>query len=213
MLPLLKKKTEARSTASVMPPWHPNLRNASRLPDTKVVRTSFFVNGAAIFITIGILLGFAYQEYKLHNLNSQVADWQMQIDRDKKESNGFIALYKKFQEEQAKVTEVNMFLRSRPPVSELLMYIGESLPKEIALDAYEQQALGVTLRGTVRGAPDEATGYATAYLDQLRADKTIATNFGEIAFSGPGVARNPQTGRLSLQLFLKFGPSTKGGKK
>ena len=213
MLSLLKRKSEAGSAASVMPPWHPNLRNASRLPDTKVVRTSFFVNGAAIFITIGILLWFAFQEYKLHNLNRQIAYWQAQIDRDKKDSDRFVALYKNFQEEQAKVTEVANFVHSKPPVSEILMYIGETLPREIALDAYEQQATGLTLRGTVRGASDEATGYATAYLDQLRADKTLARNFGEIAFSGPGVARNPQTGRLSLQLFLKFGPSTKGAKK
>lgn len=213
MLSLLKRKSEASAAVSEMPPWHPNLRNASRLPDTKVVRTSFFVNGAAIFITIGIFLWFAFQEYKLHNLNRQIADWQTQIDRDKKESDRFIALYATFKEEQAKITEVNSFLRSKPPVSEILMYIGETLPREVALDAYEQQVQGLTLRGTVRGAPDEATGYATAYLDQLRADKTLARNFGEIAFSGPGVARNPQTGRLSLQLFLKFGPSTKGAKK
>ena len=213
MLSLLKKKTEARSTASEMPAWHPNLRNASRLPDTKVVRTSFFVNGAAISITIIVLLWFVFQEYKLHNLNRQINDWQAQIDRDKKESDRFIALYKKFQDEQSKVLEVNGFLRSKPAVSALLMYIGETLPKEIALDAYEQQVQGLTLRGTVRGAPDEATGYATAYLDQLRADKVLAANFGEIAFSGPGVARNPQTGRLSLQLYLKFGASTKGAKK
>jgi hypothetical protein len=213
MLSLLKKKSEARAGVSEMPPWHPNLRNASRLPDTKVVRTSFFVNGVSIFVAVAALLWFAYQEYKLHDLNRQIDVWQAQIDRDKKESDRFIGIYRKFKDEQAKVDEVNGFLRSKPAVSELIMYIGETLPQEIALDAYEQQATGLTLRGTVRGTPDEATGYATAYLDQLRADKTLAINFGEIAFSGPGVARNPQTGKLSLQLFLKFGPSVKGPKK
>ena len=37
--------------------------------------------------------------------------------------------------------------------------------------------------------------------------------FGDIAFSGSGVSRNPQSGRIQLQLFLRFGPSTKGAKK
>lgn len=213
MLSLRKKKTEAGPSVSEMSPWHPNLRNASRLPDTKVVRTSFFVNGAAVLITVGLLLWFAFQEYKLHNLNRQINDWQAQIDRDKKESDRFIAVFQKFKAEQEKIVEVNSFLRSKPAVSEIIMYLGKSLPAEIALDAYDQGASGVTLRGTLRGSADEASGFATAYLDQLRNDKELAKNFGEIAYSGPGVSRNPTTGRLSLQLFLKFGPSTKGAKK
>lgn len=213
MLPFLKKKSEAAAGVSEMPPWHPNLRNVARLPDTKVVRTSFFVNGVAIFITIALLLWFSYQEYQLHNLKRQIDYWQARIDRDQKESDRFIALYEKFQAEKARIDEINGFLRSRPPVSELLMHLAETLPSEIALDSYEEGDAGLTLRGTVRGSPDEASGYATAYLDQLRADKNLAVYFGEVSYSGSGVTRDARTGRLSLQLFLKFGPRAKGAKK
>jgi hypothetical protein len=207
MLPFLKKKSEAAAGVSEMPPWHPNLRNVARLPDTKVVRTSFFVNGVALFITICLLLWFAYQEYQLHNLERQIATWQAQIDQDQKESDRFIALYGKFQAEVARINEVNTYVHSRPPVSKLLMHLAETLPAEIAIDAYEQQSSGVT------GTPDEASGYATAYLDQLRADNTLAAYVGDVSFAGSGVSRNQLTGRLSLQLFLKFGPRTKGAKK
>ncbi len=208
----LKKKPEA-SAASEMPPWHPNLRNFARLPDTKVVRTAFFINGASVFIALGLLLWFSYQEYELHNLDRQIADWDRQISRDKKDSDQFIALYSKFVGEQSKVNEVDAFLRSRPAVSRLLLRLGETLPKDIALDAYEQQMSGVTIRGTVRGSPDEASGYASAYLDQLRADKVLAEIFDEFSFSGPGVSRNPANGRLSLQLFLHFKNAPKGAKR
>jgi len=208
----LKKKPEA-AAASEMPPWHPNLRNFARLPDTKVVRTAFFINGAFIFLALGFLLWFSYQEYKLHNLERQIADWDRQINRDKKDSDAFVALYGKFQGEQARVNEVDAFLKSKPAVSQLLMHLGETLPKDIALDAFEEQATGVTLRGTVRGTPEEASGYAEAYLNQLRADRVLAMNFDDFAYSGPGVSRNPQTGRLSLQLFLRFKPAVKGAKR
>ena len=208
---LLKRKPEA--AASVMPPWHPNLRNFARLPDTKVVRTTFFINGASIFIALALLLWFAFQEYKIHNLDRQVADWDRQIDRDKRESDRFIALYKKVQDEQARVTEVDAFLKSRPAVSQLILRLGQTLPKDIELDSYEQSVLGLTLRGTVRGTPDEASGYASAYLDQLRADQVLAEFFEDYAFAGAGVSRNPQTHRLSLQLFLRFKSAFKGGKK
>jgi hypothetical protein len=211
MLSFLKRKTEA-AAVSEMPPWHPDLRNVARLPDTKVVRTAFFINGASVFIALGLLLWFSYQEYKLHNLQRQIVYWDAQISRDKKESDRLVALYGKFQAEQARINEVNAFVKSKPAVSRLLMHLGETLPKDIALDAYEQLAQGVTLRGTVRGTPDQASGYASAYLDQLRADNVLAADFDSFAFSGPGVSRNPQTRRLSLQLFLRFKTAAKGAK-
>ena len=44
MLSLLKKKPDA-AAANQTPAWHPNFRNFERLPDTQVVRPTFFVNG------------------------------------------------------------------------------------------------------------------------------------------------------------------------
>jgi uncharacterized coiled-coil protein SlyX len=201
---LRKKKTEGGAVG--VPPWHPNFVLVARLPDTKVVRTSFFVNGVALFIATGALLWFAFQEYKLHNLNRQVADWQAQIDRDKKESDRFIGLYQQFKGEEAKIGEVKAFLASRPLASMIILRVGETLPEEIALDSFDLQANGMTLRASVRGTPDEAAGYATNYLEQLKADKVLSQYFNKVSFSGGGIVRNPDTGRLSVELFLKYGP-------
>jgi hypothetical protein len=212
MLSLRKKKTEGAG-GSAVPPWHPNFVNVARLPDTKVVRTSFFVNGVALFVATGALLWFAFQEYKLHNLNRQVADWQSQIDRDKKESDRFIGLYQQFKAEEAKVAEVKAFVASRPTASDLMLRIGQTLPEEIALDSFDLQPLGLTLRAVVRGSPDEAAGFATAFREQLEADKVLAKYFNKVTFSGGGIVRNPDTGRLSVELFLKYGPPAKGAAK
>ena len=57
MLSLLKKKKKpdaAASEAPQVPAWHPNFRNYQQLPDIKVVRTAFFVNGAAVFVALGL---------------------------------------------------------------------------------------------------------------------------------------------------------------
>ena len=53
MLPFLKKKSEA-SAAPAVPNWHPNFRNFEKLPDIKVVRTAFFVNGAAVSVALAL---------------------------------------------------------------------------------------------------------------------------------------------------------------
>jgi hypothetical protein len=53
MAPPQTKKSDA---ALVVPAWHPNLRIVEQLPDTKVVRTAFFVNGAAMLVAIALAL-------------------------------------------------------------------------------------------------------------------------------------------------------------
>src|SRR6185369_10352596 len=148
-LPFLKKKSEA-AAVPLVPAWHPNFRNYEKLPDIKVVRTAFFVNGAAITIMLALLTYFGFQEWQLHNLQAQVADWQRQINRDQAGSDKAIALYKKFEAQQAKFQEVDAFLKSKPLVSELLMRLGQTLPNNIAIDSFDLRDNGLALRLTVR---------------------------------------------------------------
>src|SRR5258708_5043631 len=106
MLPLLKKKSDA-AVVPEMPAWHPNFRNYGKLPDIKVIRTAFFVNGIAITITFAAMIYLGIQEWQLHSINGQIAEWQRQIDRDKKASDTHVAMFKKFQAENARVKEVD----------------------------------------------------------------------------------------------------------
>jgi hypothetical protein len=201
MLSLLKKKSDA-AAANQTPAWHPNFRNFERLPDTKVVRTTFFVNGTAIVLVIA-LLGYAgKQEFDLHGINAQIADFEAQIVRDKPASNQAVALFTKFQAEQKQLAEVEAFLKARPIVSDLLIRIGQTLPKNLALDFFDFRENTLILRGTVRGAPDMASGYASEYVEMLRADKVLALTFDEVALKN--LNRIPTTGRLAVEIELKL---------
>jgi hypothetical protein len=202
MLPLLKKKSDA-PTGPVVPAWHPNFRDYEKLPDVKVVRTAFFANGAAIVVLLALGIYFGINEWQLHVINAQVADADAQIERDKKPSDQNVALFKKFQAEAAKVTEVDAFVSSRPVMSDVLLRIAATLPADIALDAIEMRPAGVSLRLTVRGSPESAAGRATAYLEQLRGDKEL-TAFNREKFEFTNQARNTSTGRLAVEFFLRF---------
>lgn len=210
MLSLLKKKPEA-DTVSVELAWHPNFRNFERLPDTKVVRTAFFINGVAVVIALVLLVWFVYQEYELHDVNRQISEWQSQIDRDKPSSDQAIALYKNFQTEAARVSEVDAFIKSRPFISGLLMRLGSTLPNNVALDTFEIRETGLNLRATVRGAPELASGYASAYLEQLRADTVLLERFDDMQLVN--LSRNAQTGRLAIEISLKYKATDKDAKK
>jgi hypothetical protein len=194
MLSLLKKKSDAAAPA--LPNWHPNFRNFEKLPDTKVVRTAFFVNGAAIFVAASLAIYGAVKEWQLRAIRIQIADEQRKIDRDKRLSD---------QAEEARVVEVDAFIRSKPVFSALILRLGETLPQNIAIDNIDLRETGLLLRLSVRGAPETAPGYATAYLDQLRADKQLAL-FDEFTFtSTPSL--NPATGRMAVEFLLKLKPA------
>jgi hypothetical protein len=210
MLSLLKKKTDA-STALLLPAWHPNFRNYERLPDTKAVRTSFFINGGAITVALVLLVYFAAQELNLYSINSQAADWEAQIQRDQAASNRAKAQFAQFKAEEAKLLEVSAFLAQRPVVSDLILTIAQTLPMNIALDGFDLRDTTLILRATVRGAPDLASGYASAYVDQLRADQDLAPKVDDVALTN--LNRVPTTGRLAIEIVVKLKAVKAAGKK
>jgi Tfp pilus assembly protein PilN len=204
-LPLTRKSDAATQAVS---PWHPNLRIAENLPDTKVVRTAFFVNGAAMLIAIALALYLGIQEWKLHEVNKQIADWQRQIDSNKKESEDAVKLYQDFKLEEAKTQEVADFVQSKPVLSEIILRLGAMTPKKIALDSLDFKDNGVQIRATVKGAPDRASGDASAYEKQLRADKVLGPMFSAVDLLT--MRKNNSNGRLVIEIFCEY---KKWGKK
>ncbi len=204
MLSLLKKKSDA-SAAPAVPSWHPNFRNFEKLPDTKVVRTAFFINGAAISVALALGIYFGLQEWRLRGVKAQIAEEDRKIEKNKKPSDQAVALFKKFTAQESRTNEVDVFIKSKPQVSVLLMRLGETLPANIAIDNIDLRDTGMLLRMSIRGAPEIASGYATAYRDQLAADKQLTMLFDEVAFTATP-ALNPTTGRLVVEFMFKFRP-------
>lgn len=210
MLSLLKRKT-ATAEMPMVRAWHPNFRNYEKLPDIKVVRTAFFIHGVAIFVAsaLGIFLGS--KEWQLFALNKQISQVESVIDRDKRVSDQAITLFKKFQADEARVKEVDAFVKSKMQISVLLLRLAKTLPGNVALDTLDLRDTGLTVRLAVRGDAAAASGYATAYLEQLRADKEL-TQFDEFTFTSTPM-RNPATGRMAVEFFLRVKQPTTAAAK
>lgn len=200
MLSRLKPKSEAPALSA--PAWHPNFRNYQKLPDIKVVRTAFFINGAAILVVVSLLIFLGFNEWQLHAVKSQTEAVQNQIDRDKKTSEQAVALFKTFQAEEVKVNDIDTFIKSKAAVSTIILRLGETLPKNVALDLLDFRENGLVMRLSVRGTPDVASGYATNYLEQLRSDPALKL-FEEFTFTGTP-SPNPATNRMAVEFFLRL---------
>jgi len=185
-----------------VPNWHPNLRIVESLPDTKVVRTAFFVNGGFGVLALIALGYFLVQEWKLHEVNSQIADLEHQIDQGTHQSNDAVRLYKDFKVEAAKTDEVADFVSSRPLLSNIILRLGEITPKNIALDSLDFKENGLSIRATIKGAADKATlQIAPAFERLLRADPKFGAKFSEVNLVT--IVKN-NAGRMKIDILCTY---------
>jgi len=211
MLSLLKKNPESSGGPEVRP-WHPNFRNTASLPDTKAVRTTFFINALVALVAIGLLMLVGYQEYTLADLRSQIAQLDQQIANDKKPSQDAVTLFGQFQAEEKKIQELEAFLTgNKLVVSRFLNRLGKSIPAKVSITTVEYTDAGVNLRGLVVGTPEQASGMISSYEKQLKADDEIGKRFDQIALTN--LSRDPQNGRLSFEITLRSSQQKKEAKK
>jgi hypothetical protein len=202
---LLQRRNE-QSQARLVDAWHPNFRDRERLPDTKVVRTYFFVNATAITVVLCLALVFWYQEYRINNLDRQVADWQSQIATNTKGAAEAVALSGKFAEETKKLAELDAFLQQRLTFPQFMLHLGSTLPSDLVIDAVEIRDSEAILRGTAAGSAVEATNRTFAYVELLQKDSYFRDVF-ETKDVKQDVKRDQSTGRVTFALTLRY----KGG--
>jgi len=207
MLPLLKKNSD-KAKASQVPAWHTNFRSYATLPDTKIIRTSFFVNGLILFVAIGSTLIFAYQEYQLSVLRRQSNEWQVKINSTKPVSDQAVTKYKKFQAEERKINDLDTFLRDQKLVfSDFIIRLSKTKPQGLVFAGVEYRDTGVSIRGYVQGMSEQATTAVSLYEKQLKEDGVINKSFGSIAMAN--ISRDVQAGRLVFEVVLTFGKAKK----
>ena len=203
----LTKKSDAQQ--AVIPLWHPNFRNFDRLPDTKVVRTTFFVNTAAFAITLVLLLWLGYREYHIFDLGQQIAEAQKQIDDNARPNKEALRLTKIFNDEAKKLAEAQVFTHAAISPTEFVLLLGQTLPKEISIDAIDGRleesgpaAASYQLRGAVAGTPAQASGAASKYVDVLRAQPRLGAVFDSITLNN--LNRDARSNFLAFDITLKM---------
>ena len=196
------------------PAWHPNFRIVERLPDTKPVRTIFFINSAAVLLAVCLALYTGYRELGLQALRTETERAVQSLKLNKPGSDQAVVLFKKFQDEEKGVFALQDFLASRKLVmSNFILHLGATLPPSMRLIAIEYKPTAVVVRGDIAGAADEASGLVYTYIDLLRKDEEMSKYFDVISLNS--VSRDSGTGRIRFEAGFKFkgGPAKVGGVK
>jgi len=183
--------------------WHPNFRNVAELPDIKTVRTKFFVNVAGIILALVSLLSWLYVEYNLRALNQQVAGLEQDISHNSKPSREAIANYKKFKDDQGKLTELNTFLGTQKVVfSDFVIGLGQTIPDHVNVSSIQLRAADVSVKGVVKSSAEAASTIASQYEKNLRDNAELSKRFASISLAS--LSRDATTGYLNFEMVFKF---------
>ena len=206
----LIKKSDATQAAA--PLWHPNFRNFERLPDTKVVRTTFFINVTAITLAASLVILVGWREYRIRDLKGQIAETQAVIDKNTKENTEAIRLAKIFETEEKKITEASAFSQRALPPSAFILLLGSTLSREVQIESADMRFSGASgdqcvLRGLVAGSKDEASGSASKYVESLRTTPAFGNIFESVRLAS--LNPDPTGVFLRFEIVLKFKPAGK----
>lgn len=195
-------KPSKQTTVSTL--WHPNFRIVRDLPDTKVIRTSFAINAAAVAVVV-ILAGVLYQrETATAAIQAQVMEWTATIESNTPRYQKALQLQKEFSASEKKVREIEAFVSPRFVSSDFLKIISETLPKLIALDSIEMYGTGVRLRGMVVGASEQSAPLAKEYAAKLAALPAFAEQMESVRLNSQ--SRDQIGNRFQFEIELKLKP-------
>lgn len=205
---LLSKRSDAQPVAA--PLWHPNFRNYERLPDTKTVRTAFFVNAIAGGVAACLLLYVGFNEFRIRTLDQQIAESQQQIDARKDQDAAAKRLSQVFAEAERKINEALNFTAITIAPTEFISLLGETLPQGISIEFLDMrlaEAAGpsIVLRGTASGSPEQASGAASSYADVFRTHPRFIAAVAKADITN--VNRDTARSLITFEVVLRLKPA------
>lgn len=212
MLPL-PKKTGKKNEVNQASAWHPNFRNPEQLPDTKTVRTKFFVNIIVIAITSALVLSVALREFKLHALRVQLADVEGQILASTKPSGAAIAAYKLFQAEEKIFNDAYSLVKHPFRFSDFIIRLGEVMPPGVKVRRIDYKGLGggVIVAASVSGLDAKASNDVSAFVRLMQSDAFLTRDFPVVTLTG--LARSVADESMGFELTFAPKPVVKPAAK
>lgn len=166
----------------IVPAWHPNLRNVEELPDIKVIRTDFLINGAAAALVLGAGGLFATQELTIGQVSGERDEHRAFIAGNNTANEAVLKLDDRFQAVSKTGEEIAAFISTPFRFSDAVAQMVELMPPTVSLRQInlsparanpnpKNVALVFQLEGSVRAADiPEATGTV----------RTLATNLYQV---------------------------------
>lgn len=202
MLSLRKKPGDKKESEKSLA-WHPDFRELSALPDTKTVRTSFFVNTVAVFLVSAFGIFMGVREFNIATVNSDIAQVEAEIQATQGANDRAVALFVRYQAEEKRYQDATSLAGDSYQLSSLLSHLAELLPIGTQLEVINFRGNGqpISLGIRVSGVDSAASSTATQLVKTLQADPVLLKDHESVKLDSSN--RNETEGAFKLALTLK----------
>jgi len=203
VLPTIKQ-TGKKAAAEIIQPWRPDFREVSALPDTKTIRTSFFINLIAGALAAAITLYVLQFEWTKFSTEKQLAEIEIRIADTRTAHDKVQALFKDYLAEQKKFSEIQAIAQDSFLLSDFVKHLGAILPEGIYFKRieYKPATKTITANGSAQGLDANATTRASKFEKTLQDDPRLAGLFSTIRLTS--AARNIQESALDIEFLFTF---------
>ncbi len=204
-------KGKNTKSAGAAPPWHPDFRDVQALPDVKVIRTSFFINGIPLLLLMVGLVLLISLEFRRYSLNGEIRALEARIEENQAANSAVLALQGRFAREERTLREAIEFREESFALSKFLYALGQVLPDEIRiislryLDLTERgQAVGkqMQINGSLAGSPEEATALFSSFLRLLEEHPVLSD--GATEFVPGSLVPTPERDLMAFSMRIHY---------
>lgn len=114
--------------------WHVDFRLQDRLPDTKVIRTSFLVNLVTCGICGLMIAIVGYREIAVMSLNAEIRSAKADLDARTKTNNALLKSIASFREYADSVDDLNRFYEAPFDIIDMIVALSGLRSSQVAFD-------------------------------------------------------------------------------
>jgi len=184
------------------PCWHFDYCDPLHLPEDRVVRVRFLVNGGASVIAVILLIILGWQLVASRSAASQVRFWEETVAAHRRESDELKLVSRDYTAESNRIRDVCEAMRQPPVCSSFLINIGRTLPERMTADMISMSEGSVIIRGSLAEPAERASRVLGRYLESLRANPDVGPLFADI--SAPSLERAKDDSSFTFEIVLKL---------
>lgn len=132
------------------PYWRPDFRIAGTLPDIKVIRTGFLINGFAIGLALFALFFLLQREFRASALNSTVTDLEQRIESAKPANKKHLEVNERFRSAATYVEELHKFYNTPFDPYEAMVFFSNSVPDGLIYRSMRMEEIIVSHKKDVK---------------------------------------------------------------
>ncbi|MDB6168417.1 MAG: hypothetical protein JWM88_1281 [Verrucomicrobia bacterium] len=183
-------------------PWHVDCQLSADLPGRQLVGRRFIAGAIAAALAAFAITITVWQVFAANSLRADTAYWETEMAKNRKLFDELTRTASELQQRSTRLEFAYGLMASPYQVSDFVMNLGRTLPRNMRIDRIEQSQGKIALSGALREPSEAASGTLNRYLEELRNSPVIGPLFSSIGLTA--LQREPDSDALAFEITFKL---------